>query len=477
VRRPVLFLLVALLSASAHAQLAKPGEWVVRRADEGVVQEKDLAAIPAKVVDAKGEHDFAVVARYPRVMGIRTDSSGAEVLRARGFTVEPNYEFKLLGGFFPVAKAGETPWHLRRIAERGNTGPLSMLPAANGVAYVLDTYAYDGLSGEQFGDRLVRGPDFTTGAPDDPKNPGCRVHGTGMAALIHAVNPSALIVSIRIGRCDNTIDGVAAYAAFDWLADTAAHAYGPGPVNMSWGSMLGRNPYAKEFAKLGSLGFVTVAGAGNDGGDASKFAPCAWADLCVGATDEADAAALFSNSGSVVDVFAPGVDIDFVGPDGNEWSASGTSASTPLVSGVWTLLRGAFPSLPTGRVTALLVANATKGVLSDIGTGSPNRLLYAGAVVEQVGQIFFRYSRAGKKFTGRVQLFLNEGPTLSQWVDFFRGGKGSDGHCQGRPYVRAKVDTAGFATAAVTGWGSAPARGCFQTELGAAFERQVTVLP
>lgn len=482
-RRPVLFLVAALLSASAHAQLVRPGEWVVRRADEGVIQEKDLAAIPTKILDAKGEHGFAVFARYDRVMGIRTDGGGAEILKAQGFSVEPNYQFKLLETLssFMAGNGGEIPWHLRRIAERANsTGTFNLLPATGGVAYVFDTYAYDTEDGEQFGDRLIRGPDFVGGSDVDFS---CRFHGTGMADLIHQTNPSARIVTIRVGGCDETVSWLASQAAGDWLADHGAALYGPGPINLSFGaSGFTQNPLAKQFARLKLLGFVTVAAAANESRDAATVAPCRYADLCIGASDEGDQRADFSNYGKTLSLFAPGKDMAFTamnldGTGSALWSGDGTSASAPLVVGTWTLLRGAFPALTPSRITSLLVANATAGALADIGSGSPNRLLYAGPVTETIGVNFFRYIKTGKKFSARVQLSLNGGVTQSTWVDFYRGGKGADGKCQGRPYVRAKVDTVGFATAAVTGWSTPPVKGCFITELGLVSERQVTVLP
>ncbi|HEY3569923.1 MAG TPA: S8 family serine peptidase [Thermoanaerobaculia bacterium] len=480
-RRPILFLLAALLSASVHAQLVRPGEWVVRRADEGVIQEKDLAVIPTKILDARGEHDFAVFARYERVMGIRTDREGAEFLKGRGFTVEPNYQFKLLGWRPSALKEGETPWHLRRIGERANSaGAFNLLPASGGVAYVLDTYAYDTEDGAQFEGRLVRGPDFVGGSDADF---ACRFHGTAMADLIHQVNPAARIVTVRVGGCDETVSWLAVQGALDWMADHGAALYGTGPVNMSFGgSGFTQNPLAKQLARLKPLGFVMVAAAANESHDAGTVAPCRYSDICVGASDEEDRRVDFSNFGPAVSIFAPGKDVLFTamtldGTGTAVWSGDGTSASTPLAVGVWTLLHGTFPALSPARITALLLANATKGDLGDIGAGSPNLLLYAGSVVEQVGTNFFRYIRSDKKFSARVQLGLNGGVTQSATVAFYRGGKGTDGHCQGKPYAQARVDASGFASVAVTGWSIPPAKGCFQTELGLVSERQVTVLP
>ncbi len=55
--------------------------------------------------------------------------------------------------------------------------------------------------------------------------------------------------------------------------------------------------------------FFAVA-AGNDNEDAANDSPASASNVfAVGATDENDARASFSNYGAVVDIFAPGVDV------------------------------------------------------------------------------------------------------------------------------------------------------------------------
>ena len=470
-KRLILFLVAVALATGAHAQTVRPGEWVVRRADDGAIGEKELGELKAY-----GVHGLEVFARYDRVMGVRTDSRGAELLRQRGFDVEPNYEFRLPPSeFTPAGKADAVPWHLIRIAERAKQGPVTgLLPPTSTAVFIFDTYAYDGNGGQVFGNRLVRGPDFV-GGPDTAID--CRLHGTAVASAVHDVNPSALIISIRVASCDKGISWLAEQAASDWLLDTGMKAYGAGPINKSYGGLgYTSNPLTKVDTKLRAAGFIIVAAAGNDDTDAATESPCRYADLCVGASQQDDSRASFSNFGANVDLFAPGQDISFVGPDGNEWSGSGTSASAPLTAGVWTLLHGAFPTLSPSRIRALLVANATKGVLSDVGTASPNRLLYAGNVVEVPETLFFRYFKSQKKFVGQVNLTLNGGATLSGWVDFYKGLRGPNGKCQGVPYARGTLVN-GLVTVTKTGWPSAPGNACFATELGLVSDRRVVVLP
>jgi subtilisin family serine protease len=59
-----------------------------------------------------------------------------------------------------------------------------------------------------------------------------------------------------------------------------------------------------------SAGLFLAVAAGNDGRDASGYSPASEPTaFTVGATDSADKIASFSNYGSLVDIFAPGVSI------------------------------------------------------------------------------------------------------------------------------------------------------------------------
>ncbi|HEX9919447.1 MAG TPA: S8 family serine peptidase, partial [Pyrinomonadaceae bacterium] len=103
------------------------------------------------------------------------------------------------------------------------------------------------------------------------------------------------------------------------------------------------------------------------------------AAITVGSTTSSDAKSDFSNIGSCLDIFAPGSNIQ------SAWSTSdtatntigGTSMATPHVAGVAALYLQNNPSASPATVSSQIINTATTGVLTGIGTGSPNRLLYS----------------------------------------------------------------------------------------------------
>jgi hypothetical protein len=67
-----------------------------------------------------------------------------------------------------------------------------------------------------------------------------------------------------------------------------------------------------------SAGLFMGVAAGNDGANAANYSPASEPTVCtVGATDVNDKIASFSNYGSVVDIFAPGVSILSTWNNGN----------------------------------------------------------------------------------------------------------------------------------------------------------------
>lgn len=93
----------------------------------------------------------------------------------------------------------------------------------------------------------------------------------------------------------------------DWVAGAAKISGRPSVASLSLGGDTVDSVNAAA-ANLVSSGVITVASAGNDNEDAGYYSPASVPTvITVSASTIADAKASFSNWGSVVDIWAPGM--------------------------------------------------------------------------------------------------------------------------------------------------------------------------
>ena len=264
-----------------------------------------------------------------------------------------------------VTQSSVPSWGLDRISERAIQldGNYEYEYTGAGVkVYVLDS-GIDASNPDLAG-RVVAGASEVPGAAQE-----CNGHGTAVAGSIggtlYGVAKNVSLTSVRVLNCGGLgfVSDVA--AGLEWATDDHIANGKPAVAVMAF-----EGPYSPtlnaEMANAQTAGLGSVVAAGNDHADACKYSPASAPEaLAVAATDNTDTRAAFSNGGSCVGIFAPGVNVATDWLRGQVRSVSGTSISAALAGGVSALTLEEHPTWTFDQVKAHLTEKATNGVVNE----------------------------------------------------------------------------------------------------------------
>ncbi|KAK1676473.1 subtilase [Colletotrichum godetiae] len=235
-------------------------------------------------------------------------------------------------------------------------GLVRMSHAAAGEAgYVFDQTGGDGITAyivdtgiltthSEFQGRATFGANFINSVDTDENGHGSHVAGT-IGGQTFGVAKNVNLIGVKVLDGDGAGSNSGVLDGMQFVIDDVAkkNLTGKAVMNMSLGGSASA-AVNRAIQALNNAGIVPVVAAGNENQDAANTSPASAANaITVGAIDARnDRKASFSNFGTVVDIFAPGVNILSVGitSDTATNTLSGTSMASPHVAGLAAYLMG-----------------------------------------------------------------------------------------------------------------------------------------
>jgi len=244
------------------------------------------------------------------------------------------------------------------------------------TVYVIDTGI--NIAHKDFEGRATFGYSSITGeSTDDLNGHGTHVAGT-VGGATYGVAKKANLVAVKVLNKSGSGTNSGVIAGIDWVAKNAPSTRAV--INMSLG---GSASTATDDAVANAVkkGITTVVAAGNSAANACNYSPARSSPaITVAASDVKDKSASFTNYGSCVDVYGPGVSIlsTWIGSTSATNTISGTSMASPHVAGLAAYLIREYDLTTPAAVENKLNEYATLNAISSVPSGTPNKMIFNG---------------------------------------------------------------------------------------------------
>jgi len=280
-----------------------------------------------------------------------------------------------------ITQTGAT-WGLVRVGQKA----LQLSP---------NNYAYNSIAGEgvnvyvidtgiltthvDFGGRASSGYNaITNEQPTDLNGHGTHCAGT-VGGTVYGVAKKAGLVSVKVLSASGSGSTAGVTAGINWVTNNRdRNKKAIGSMSLGGGASTALDQ-AVDSSILNGVQYSIAAG--NDNANACNYSPARVLNaVTVGSTTNTDARSSFSNIGTCVDVFAPGSSItsDWIGSSNTATNTiSGTSMATPHVAGIMAIHLSTAATTDPAAVKEWLNAQSTPGLVTNPGTGSPNRLAFS----------------------------------------------------------------------------------------------------
>jgi subtilisin family serine protease len=288
-------------------------------------------------------------------------------------------------------------WGLDRLDGAANAA-YAYAPCAGGAGvatthvFVIDTGIY--ASHLEFAGGRVSATSTCTGgstgcAAGSTKWADDNGHGTHCSGIAGGLNTGVskrvIFHAVKVLSASGSGSVTSVAAGVKWVQDAVAGnaALRPAVASMSLGGGLSATIDA-AVASLVASGVPVVVAAGNSAVDACTSSPADVAGaITVAASDAGSTSAAFTNYGSCVDVYAPGVGVySAVNSAPAAYATwSGTSMATPHVAGAVAQMLSVKPCLKPPQIASLLLGTATAGAIAGVPAGTPNKFVNAAAAV------------------------------------------------------------------------------------------------